>query len=148
EVGVGVVAVDGGDRLVGQLPGRVDGRARPAGRPGLTVVAPAVGTDAGSAPHPSFSPDSTRTPRAHASAAIGRLPGACPGPSTTGLVVVPARTRLRSTSSAPGARLDPPSKRTGSGDTGPSLRRSSRNMVHAPGAGVHARIRRSTANAG
>src|SRR5207248_695848 len=32
--------------------------------------------------------------------------------------------------------------------TGPSLTRSPRNVVHAPGAGVPARIRRSTANAG
>ena len=74
-------------------------------------------------------------------AAIGLLPGGCTWPSSTGWVAVPTRTPARSTANCPGGN----GSASGSTVTGPTLTRRSPTMVQAPGAGVTARMRRSTA---
>ena len=84
-----------------------------------------------------------RAPRAQSAAAIGRLPGGCTRPSSSSADAVPTRTPSLPTSSRPGSSSCAPRRRSG-----PSLSRSPRNVVQAPGAGVQARTARSTWRAG
>src|SRR4051812_37115616 len=87
-------------------------------------------------------PSDSRSPRAQSAAAICRAPNAFTSPSLTAVVAVPTSTSALPTRSAPG------SSRSSVWVTGPSLTRVSSYVVQAPGAGVQARIRRSTATAG
>ena len=87
---------------------------------------------------------SSRSPRAQSAAGICFLPNALTSPSRTGSVPVPTSTSRLPIRSSPGAS---PSA-SGTGRTGPILIRSPSCVDHAPGAGVHARILRSTATDG
>src|SRR5450755_517274 len=94
--------------------------------------------------HENVSSGRRRAPRAQATAAIGALPSGWTVDNMTGVVAVPTSTASipsRTTTTAPAASCATVPVRAGS--TGPSLSRFARNVVQAPGAGVHARIRRS-----
>src|SRR5690606_12239195 len=147
QVGVRVVAVDGGHRLVGGVPRGLAGcppvlappipvatlpvatplpvAAPAAVPPPVTVTLPPPGWG-----HPNRSPAAGRTPRIQSSAAICLRPAGWTCPSATGVVAVPTRTRRWSSRISPGA-----SGGSSVTCTGPSLTRSPRKVVHAPGAG-------------
>ena len=77
-----------------------------------------------------------RTPRAQSAAGIGRLPTGRTSPSRTAAVAVPTSTRRFSTCSCPGFSSGA-SARPAERSTGPRPSRGSRNVVQAPGSGVH-----------
>ena len=131
----------------------------PVGRP-RGRRAPAVGNPSGSgaSAQPSKrSPGVIRTPRAQSGAAITFLPWGRTSRSSTGVDPVPRSTERLVTCSSPGASVREGAS-TESADgiraaavaspTGPSLTRSPRKVVQAPGAGVHPRTCRSTTWAG
>src|SRR5690606_8876960 len=153
QVGVRVPLVHGPEQVVGRDPGLVPPRppAAPAGgRSSSAASAAALLASVhalrppGSSAHSTRSRSVIRTPRAHSAAVIIRLPCGCTSPSSTGIVPVPASTVVLVARSSPGAS----SPASGASRTGPSLSRPPRNVVQAPGAGVQARISRSTRIAG
>jgi hypothetical protein len=133
EVRVGAAVPDRRQHVVGRLPRRVGGGT--ARTPSST--SPGVA-------HTSRSPLSRRTPRAQSAAGIRFFPTGWTSPSRTGTVPVPTCTASLATASSPGFSGSP----SGSTSTGPSLMRCPAVVDQAPGAGVQARIRRSTAAAG
>ncbi len=127
--------MSGGSARLAYAPSTSTARTSSVGRP--PVGRPPATLSQG------VSPASMRAPRAQSAAGIARLPGGCTRPSSTSAVAVPTATPARSACTWPGARSFAPRRRTG-----PSLSRSPRKVVQAPGAGVQARTSRSTCRAG
>src|SRR4029453_13639334 len=149
QIGVRVALVDVSKQVIGRAPGRVGGhralpsRTSPAPRRPARTAGLALRAGGPGGAHSNRSPDWIRTPRTQSNARIRRLPWGWTVPNRTGAVPVPTRTARLSTKSSPGAS-DGPAGAGSSGRTGSSFTRLPRNVVQAPGSGMHARIWRST----